>query len=52
MIRQSETDQQKLNRLRKYCDNYSRKKVFNKTQITLQYATKEIQLSQNGLNKI
>jgi len=53
MIRQSETDQQKSNRLKKYRDNYSRKKEFNKTQLTLQSATKEIQLSQqNDLNKI
>jgi len=53
MIRQSETDQQKSNRLKKYRDNYSRKKEFNKTQLTLQSATKETQLSQqNGLNKI
>jgi len=51
MIRQSKTDQQKSNRLRKYHDNYSRKKEFNKTQLTLQ-STKEIQLSQNDLNKI
>jgi len=49
IIRQSETEQ--LNRLRKHQDNYSRKKEFNKTQLTLQ-STKKIQLSQNDLNKI
>jgi len=42
MIRQSERDQQKSNRLKKYRDNYSRKKEINKTQLTLQSATKEI----------
>jgi len=53
MIRQLETGQQKSIRLKKYRDNYSRKKEFNETQLTLQSATKEIQLSQqNGLNKI
>jgi len=37
MIRQS--DQQKSNRLKKYCDNYSRKKEFNKTRFkALQYS--------------
>jgi len=52
MIRQSETDQQKSNLLKKRRDNYASKKEFNKTQLMLQSATKEIQLSQNVLNKI
>jgi len=38
MIRRSETDQQKLNRLKKYRDNYSSKKKLKKTQLILQNA--------------
>jgi len=52
MVRQFETDQQKTRRLKKYRDNYSNKKEFNKTQLTLQSTTKEMQLSQIISNKI
>jgi len=48
MIRQSQTDQQKSNRLKKRRDNYASKKEFNNTQ-TFQSA-KKTQLSQNNSN--
>jgi len=52
MIRQHETEQQKLNRLGKCLNIYHTKKELYKIQPTLQSTTKNIQLSQNVSKEI
>jgi len=52
MIRQHETEQQKLNRLGKCLNIYHSKKELYKIQSTLQSTRKKIQLSQNVSKKI